>query len=206
MNRDKNIAVVLPRDEYDRLTLANLEESWKAGYSIFSDAMPGGSGAVDWNIMGIHFSGLMISEKANICDDQLERLLSRMFPTSFRDPWSFRADNDDHLHQIVRCLTNRYVGERCVPHHKAERLISYANQFGNKVEMMVRDFFENTTGVGWPDARVCSKVDEAIATVTADGVSSTFSLKRGEAEVTVMGRKNIKQIRDLLNDLLEQLP
>lgn len=206
MSIDQNVAVVLPRDEYDRLTPANLADSWKSGYSIFSDALPGGSGAVDWNTMGLHFSGLMISDKADICDDQLERLLSRMFPSSFRAPWSFRADNDNHLRQIARCLTNSYVGKRDVPHHKAERLISYASKFGNQVEMMVRDFFENTTGVLWPDARVCNKVDDAVATVTTDGVSSTFSLKRGEAEVTVMGIKNIKQIRDLLNDLLEQLP
>lgn len=207
MNRhDQNIAVVLPRDEYDRLTVANREDNWKSGYSIFSDALPGAPGAVDWKMMALHFSGLMISERVEISDDQLYRLLSKMIPKSYRAPWVFRADNEKHHHQIARCITDPYAGERDVSYHRVEKIIEGASKFGKDVELMVRDFFENTTGVGWPDSRVCSKVDEAIATVTADGVSSTFSLKRGEAEVTVMGRKNIKQIRDLLNGLLEQLP
>ncbi|URC22228.1 hypothetical protein CHUUTOTORO_01430 [Serratia phage vB_SmaM-ChuuTotoro] len=203
---DQNIAVILPRDEYDRLTVANREDSWKSGYSIFSDGLPGAPGAVDWKMMSLHFSGLMISERVEISDDQLYRLLSKMIPKSYRAPWVFRADNEKHRHQIARCITGPFKGERDVSYHLVEKIIAVASKFGKDVELMVRDFFEDSTGVRWPDSRVCGKIDEAIATVTSDGVSSTFSLKRDDQEVTIMGRKNIKQIRDLLNDLLEQLP
>ncbi|AXN57837.1 hypothetical protein KASHIRA_01830 [Serratia phage vB_SmaM-Kashira] len=209
MSMPQSVAVVVPRKEYELMSTMDLRQARESGYLMYSDALPGGPGAVDWNMMSFHFSAMMIHPDVEIVDEQLERLLTRMMPSSYPEGyWSFRADNDNHLVQVARCLTTRFIGERDVAYHRVERIIKVAEMYGPVVVRLVRDFFEKEVTVAWPAMRVCGKIDDAIVTATSNGNASTISLRRDDnknQEVSIMGVKNIIKLRDLLNQLIEEI-